>query len=89
MSDVVDIDEWLLMRAQQFEDQHAPQNLTEGLRVASTVITTLRAEVERMRGALEQAKLYVERDEVAHGRQFGTGNAIRAALAEEAPCFSS
>ena len=30
--------------------------------------------------ALEQARLYIERDEVAHGRQFGDGNAIRAAL---------
>jgi hypothetical protein len=52
---------------------------------AADTIATLRAEVERMRRALEQAKLYVERDEVAHGRQFGTGNAIRAALAQEKP----
>ena len=41
------------------------------------------AKIERLRAALEQAKLYVERDETAHGRQFGTGNAIRAALAQE------
>lgn len=31
--------------------------------------------------ALEQARLYIERDEAAHGRQFGDGNAVRAALA--------
>lgn len=37
-------------------------------------------ELATMREALEQAKLYVERDEEAHGRKFGTGNAIRRAL---------
>lgn len=43
----------------------------------------LLAEYDRMREALEQAKMYVEADELAHGRQFGTGNAIRAALNQE------
>ena len=62
--------------------RHEPDDMLEE---AADTITTLRAEVERMRRALEQAKLYVERDEVAHGRQFGTGNAIRAALAQEKP----
>lgn len=37
-------------------------------------------EIQVLREALEQALRYVERDETAHGRQFGTGNAIRAAL---------
>lgn len=48
-----------------------------------TRATTAEAEARAMREALEQAKLYVERDEEAHGRKFGTGNAIRAALARE------
>lgn len=43
---------------------------------------SLQAQVEVMREALEQALRYVERDELAHGREFGTGNAIRAALTQ-------
>lgn len=35
--------------------------------------------------ALEDALLYIERDETAHGRPFGTGNTIRAALALAKP----
>jgi len=34
-----------------------------------------------MAEALERALTYIERDEEAHGRQFGEGNVIRAALA--------
>ena len=40
----------------------------------------LQAEIERLKEALEQALVYVESDELSHGRQFGTGNAIREAL---------
>ena len=32
--------------------------------------------------ALEQACQYIEDDETAHGRKFGTGNAVRAAIAK-------
>ena len=39
-----------------------------------------KAQNQRLKEALEQALLYVESDEVSHGRQFGTGNAIRQAL---------
>jgi hypothetical protein len=43
----------LLLYAQQFEDQHAPQNMTIALREAAKELDRLRAEVERLRGALE------------------------------------
>jgi len=42
----------LLMYAQQFEDQHAPQNMTIALREAAKELDRLRAEVERLRAAL-------------------------------------
>ena len=32
--------------------------------------------------ALDQARQYIEDDETAHGRKFGTGNAVRAAIAK-------
>jgi hypothetical protein len=38
----------LLLYAQQFEDQHAPQNVTIALREASAEIDKLRAALERM-----------------------------------------
>jgi len=50
---------------------------------AARLLSEQTAEITRLRAALEQAKLYLERDEVAHGCEFGTGNAIRAALQQE------
>jgi hypothetical protein len=38
--------------------------------------------IDELSEALQQALLYVERDEVAHGRTFGIGKVIRAALAK-------
>ena len=38
-----DIANWLRMYAQQFEDQHAPDNLTIGMREAADEIERLRA----------------------------------------------
>ena len=46
---MTDIVERLRLYARQFEDQHAPQNLTIGLREAADEITRLRAEIERLR----------------------------------------
>lgn len=46
MSDIVDIEQWLLHWAKQFEDQQAPRNLVEGLRTAAGAITQLRDEVQ-------------------------------------------
>jgi len=42
---------------------------------------SLIAAAPKMAEALEDALLYVERDEEAHGRKFAVGNTIRAALA--------
>jgi hypothetical protein len=42
------LDQKLLLYAQQFEDQNAPENITTTLREAS-------AEIERLRAALERA----------------------------------
>ena len=39
----------LLLYAQQFEDQHAPQNVTIALREASAEIDKLRAVLQRVR----------------------------------------
>lgn len=50
---------------------------------AARLLETLVRDGERMRAALERALAYVEDDETAHGRKFGTGNAIRAALKPE------
>lgn len=36
----------------------------------------------QMFDALKQALLYIETDEIAHGRQFGDGNVVRAAIAK-------
>jgi len=52
----------------------------EVIPVRVSLLLDAAAGIERLKAALEQALRYVERDEVAHGRQFGTGNAIRAAL---------
>lgn len=46
MTEPVDIEQWLLNKAQQFEDQQAPRNLVEGMRTAAGAITQLRDEVQ-------------------------------------------
>ena len=58
MSSIADL---LRLYAQQFEDQHAPQNMTIALREASSLIEkqfdaikTANEEIERLRAALEQ-----------------------------------
>lgn len=58
MSSIADL---LRLYAQQFEDQHAPQNMTIALREASSLlekqfdaIKTSSEEIERLRAALEQ-----------------------------------
>ncbi len=58
MSSIADL---LRLYAQQFEDQHAPQNMTIALREASSLIEkqfdaikTANEETERLRAALEQ-----------------------------------
>lgn len=40
------------------------------------------AAAPEMLDALLQAQIYIEADEAVHGRQFGDGNAIRAAIAK-------
>ena len=51
----------LLLYAQQFEDQHAPQNMTIALREAGDEITRLNAEVEQNAIDLEEYRRDVER----------------------------
>lgn len=46
MAEPVDIEQWLLIKAKQFEDQQAPRNLVEGLRTAAGAIVKLRDEVQ-------------------------------------------
>lgn len=45
--------EWLRLYARQFEDQHAPQNLTIGMREAADEIERLKDGEARLRAALE------------------------------------
>jgi hypothetical protein len=40
------------------------------------------AAAPEMLDALKQALLYIERDEVAHGRPFAAGNVVRAAISK-------
>ena len=42
------------------------------------------ARIARLEETCRQALRWIEGDEATHGRQFGTGNALRAALAQEA-----
>ncbi len=63
---------WLIRQAQQWEDQHAPQHLTIGLREAA-------AEIERLRAALREIAS-TERDSCSEWFQ----DIARAALALEA-----
>ena len=76
MSDILGIEQWLLVRARQFEDQHAPQNLTEGLRVASAIITALRAELTRK----DEAAARIEQLEAAGDKARARGDRMRMAL---------
>ncbi len=54
----------------------------EVLRSLARKVPALLDEVEALREAGAQALQYIERDETAHGRQFGAGNALRKALGE-------
>lgn len=47
--------------------------------------TSLELHRDKLREACEAALRWIERDETAHGRQFGCGNELRAALALTAP----
>jgi hypothetical protein len=59
----------LLLYAQQFEDQHAPQNMTIALREASAEIDRLRGVLQRVRGwGSPMVKGYIDG---ALGRQAG------------------
>lgn len=53
---------------------------TRGAEIADAANAALIASAPALYEALEQCLRYIERDEVAHGRQFGDGNVARAAL---------
>jgi hypothetical protein len=38
------------------------------------------ATIQEMKAALQQCLVWIEADEETHGRKFGAGNAVRAAL---------
>jgi hypothetical protein len=64
----------LLLYAQQFEDQHAPQNVTIALREASAEIDRLRAVLQRVRRwGSPMVKGYIDG---ALGRQAGGGDPV-------------
>ncbi len=64
----------LLLYAQQFEDQHAPQNMTIALREAATEIDRLRAVLQRVRRwGSPMVKGYIDG---ALGRQAGGGDPL-------------
>ncbi len=64
----------LLLYAQQFEDQHAPQNVTLALREASAEIERLRAVLQRVRRfGSPMVKGYIDG---ALGRQAGSGDPL-------------
>lgn len=60
------------------------QNRYYGVDVDSEEVANARliAAAPELLEALEQACQYIEDDETAHGRKFGTGNAVRAAIAK-------
>lgn len=66
MSDTV---EWLLMYARQFEDQHAPENLTIGLRQAADELDSLYVRYDDAMKRIQdmQAELEYLRQEVNRG----------------------
>ncbi len=82
---------WLIRQAQQFEDQHAPQHLTIGLREAAGEIKRLRAKLREYLGADDHlAKVMPQR--VGEGviaaaieRVRAAKREARAALAQEKP----
>ena len=64
----------LLLYAQQFEDQHAPQNMTIALREAATEIDRLRGVLQRVRRwGSPMVKGYIDG---ALGRQAGGGDSL-------------
>ena len=64
----------LLLYAQQFEDQHAPQNVTIALREASAEIDKLRGVLQRVRRwGSPMVKGYIDG---ALGRQAGGGDPV-------------
>ncbi len=64
----------LLLHAQQFEDQHAPQNVTIALREASAEIDRLRAVLQRVRRwGSPMIRGYIDG---ALGRQAGGGDPL-------------
>lgn len=68
--------------------QHDASDIVEerAARIAAEAkLATVEAERDKAREVLRQALRYVEADEVAHGRLFGTGNAIREVLALTTP----
>ena len=65
----------LLLYAQQFEDQHAPQNVTIALREASAEIDRLRAVLQRVRRwGSPMVKGYI--DGALAGGQAGGGDPV-------------
>jgi hypothetical protein len=64
----------LLLYAQQFENQHAPQNMTIALREAATEIDRLRAVLQRVRRwGSPMVKGYIDG---ALGRQAGSSHPL-------------
>lgn len=74
---MTDTADWLRMYAQQLEDQHAPQNLTIGMRQAADQLdasreTTLQllGQIGQLSEELEREKREAERAQDAHGVRF-------------------
>jgi predicted RNase H-like nuclease (RuvC/YqgF family) len=68
----------LLRYAQQFEDQHAPQNMTIALREAAKEITALRAESERLATELHIATEWSAQVHAGQQEDADTITALRA-----------
>ena len=69
-SSVIDIAEWLRLYARHFEDLHAPQNVTIGMREAADEIERLRQVLENIQQArVLQGKAIVDAaNEIEHLR---------------------
>lgn len=70
---MTDIVERLRLYARHFEDLHAPQNVTIGMREAAD-------EIERLRAALEKVATWRGSDLATDGRVIQMENIARAAL---------
>lgn len=73
--------EWIAQSAKDHATITALRKRVEELEGAASTHQRALEALREAEKALEQARLYIERDEAAHGRQFGDGNAVRAALA--------